>query len=504
MNYLKIKKQAVFVGLFLVFLSGLQACKEVKENKENAVIEVETLPNIILVMADDLGWGDVAYNGNPIVKTPHLDAMSKRGIKLNRFYAAAPVCSPTRASCLTGRHPYRVKIPWAGDGFMAESEITLAEALKTKGYATGHFGKWHVGGLSETVKQSYFPGPPTTYSPPWENGFDVSFSTESMMPTYNPYYHVGGAYGEKNYKHVQSVPVSKGQKENAFKWRDFYWTGEDTYVEDLEGDDATLVMDQALKFINEKVQNKEQFLSVIWFHNVHTPVVAGSEYRSHYSNLSLEEQHWYGAITAMDDQIGRLRKQLKELNISDNTIVWFCSDNGPSYIHNYNSAGPHRGKKAELYEGGIIVPSIVEWPAKFKEPKEINIPMVTSDFYPTILNYLGIEMYQQPQIDGEDVLGILKQTQKERKNPIGFRSPLPNRLKKQEVENEEQLAFIGSQYKLITVDNGNSYQLYDLKNDIAETKDLSEKLPKKKEELLNQLKKWSLSIDEELNLTDNK
>ena len=136
-------------------------------------------PNIVLVMADDLGWGDVAYNGNEIVRTPHLDAMSREGIRLDRFYAAAPVCSPTRGSCLTGRHPFRYGITWAGETPLDQNEITIAEALRSAGYATGHFGKWHVGGLSKTLKQSYFPGDvdPANYSPPWENGFDECFST---------------------------------------------------------------------------------------------------------------------------------------------------------------------------------------------------------------------------------------------------------------------------------------------------------------------------------------
>lgn len=484
-------KFPLYVILILAFIS----CKNDTPSKE---IAVES-PNVILIMADDLGWGDVAYNGNKIVKTPSLDAMASSGLKLNRFYAAAPVCSPTRASCLTGRHPYRVKIPWAGDGFIAEKEITIAEALKTKGYATGHFGKWHVGGMSETLKQSYFPGPPTTYSPPWENGFDVSFSTESMMPTFNPYYQVGGDFGTKEYQYIQSSPVALGQKENGFEWRDYYWTGKDTYVKNLEGDDAKIVMDEALKFIDKNAQDNKRFLSVIWFHNVHTPVVAGEKNRNLYADLSLEEQHWYGGITAMDDQIGRLRNELKRMNISNNTIVWFCSDNGPSYIHNYNSAGPFRGKKSELFEGGIIVPSIVEWPAKFSEPKEIDAPIVTSDFYPTLLNLIGIEMKNQPFVDGEDVMSILNGVQKGRKSPIGFRSPLPNRLNKQEVQNAEQLAFIGNQYKIITVDNGKSYQLYDLIKDKEENHDVSNDQPKIKKEMISALNDWSNSIDDELN-----
>jgi len=496
MNFFKPNNRQLFGKLvIIVLIFAISSCRE----KQPKTFEKQPLPNIILVMADDLGWGDVAYNGNKIVKTPNLDNMANSGLKLNRFYAAAPVCSPTRASCLTGRHPYRVKIPWAGDGFIAEKEITIAEALKTKGYATGHFGKWHVGGMSETIKQSYFPGPPTTYSPPWENGFDTSFSTESMMPTYNPYYHVGGDFGTDSYRYIQTDSLYLGQKENGFKWRDFYWTGPDTYVKDVKGDDAEVVMDEALNFIEKSAKNKQQFLSLIWFHNVHTPVVSGPNHTSKYANLSPEEQHWYGAITSMDDQIGRLRNRLKELNISDNTIVWFCSDNGPSYIHNYNSAGPYRGKKSELFEGGIIVPSIVEWPAKFKQPKEINTPLVTSDFYPTLLNLCDIQMKDQPHIDGEDVLSILTQEQKARKTPIGFRSPLPNRLKKQEVQDAEQLAFIGNQYKIITIDNGNTYQLYDLIKDVGETTDLSSEFPEIKQNLLNQLNSWSKSIDIELN-----
>ena len=160
-------------------------------------------PNIILIMADDLGYGDVACYGNPVVKTPHLDAMARDGIRFNRFYSGAPVCSPTRGSCLTGRHPYRYGIRWAGRHPLPKDEITLAEALKSKGYASGHFGKWHLGGLSRTIIQSEFPDGPSPYSPPWENGFDESFSTESMVPTYNPYYHVGGRIGMDDDEHCR-------------------------------------------------------------------------------------------------------------------------------------------------------------------------------------------------------------------------------------------------------------------------------------------------------------
>jgi arylsulfatase A-like enzyme len=264
-----------------------------------------------------------------------------------------------RFSEKTGRHPYRYNIPWAGESPLPPEEITIAEALKTAGYSTGHFGKWHVGTLSKTIKQSEFPGDvdPANYSPPWENGFDECFSTVSMMPTYNPYYHVGGAYGTDDYRFVQDVPVAKGQRTGGNRWRGFYWTGPGQVVDEwLEGDDSEIVMDRAIDFIERKSKTDMPFLSLIWFHTPHTPIVAGNEDRQHFKDMPTGAPHWFGCVHAMDRQIGRLRRELKHLGIADNTIVWFCSDNGPSYIHNWNSAGPLRGKKATLWEGGLFSP----------------------------------------------------------------------------------------------------------------------------------------------------
>jgi len=131
-------------------------------------------PNVILCMSDDQGWGDVGYNGHPVLKTPNLDQMAKEGITFERFYSGAPVCSPTRGSCLTGRHPYRYGIYHANVGHVKKEEITLAEVLKMQGCATGHFGKWHLGTLTKTVKEANRGGRrgAAHYSPPWENGFD--------------------------------------------------------------------------------------------------------------------------------------------------------------------------------------------------------------------------------------------------------------------------------------------------------------------------------------------
>jgi len=454
----------------------------------------EKLPNIILVMADDLGYGDVACYGNPTVKTPCLDEMANVGIRFERFYAASPVCSPTRGSCLTGRHAYRYNMPWAGRYGLPAGEITIAEALKTKGYSTGHFGKWHVGGLSKTINQSEFPGGPSPYSPPWENGFDECFSTESMMPTYNSYYQVGGDFGTEDYCFVQNQPVEKGQKTGGFRWKDFYWTGENEYMEEMpEGDDSKVIMDKALDFIERKSTEANPFLSVIWFHTPHTPVAAGNEQRAKYPGQDMQGQHWFGAISAMDEQIGELRKKLRELQIEENTIVWFCSDNGPSYVHNYNSSGGLRGKKAELYEGGVRVPAILEWPKKITNPFTSKLPVSTSDFYPTLLAVCGIEMENQPVLDGAEIMEPLLSKQEERETSIRFQSPVPNRLKKQETQDVEQFSIIKNNFKLISINSGESFQLYNLNDDPSESNDIFAENKKLAETMIFKLKEWQAS-----------
>ena len=183
-------------------------------------------PNVILVMTDDQGWGDTGYNGHPTLKTPHLDRMAGQGLRFDRFYSGAPVCSPTRGSCLTGRHPYRYGITFANAGHLKKEEITLAEALKVLGYTTGHFGKWHLGTLTTQVRESNRGGPGSEriYSPPWENGFDTCFSTEAKVPTWDPMKAPGAGrpYGTH------------------------YWTGPGKReTENLDGDDSRVIMDRA-------------------------------------------------------------------------------------------------------------------------------------------------------------------------------------------------------------------------------------------------------------------
>jgi arylsulfatase A-like enzyme len=213
-------------------------------------------------MADDLGWGDTGYNGHPVLRTPNLDRMAAKGIRFERFYSGAPVCSPTRGSCLTGRHPYRYGIYDANSGHMQHEELTLAEFLQAHGYITGHFGKWHLGTLTTEIKDSNRgrPGDSAHFSPPWENGFDVCFSTEAKVPTY--------------------------WQEDAYStYGTYYWTGPEERVEvaEVKGDDSRLIMDRVLPFITDSVNRKRPFLSVIWFHAPHLPVISAPPYTDGYT-----------------------------------------------------------------------------------------------------------------------------------------------------------------------------------------------------------------------------
>ena len=449
-------------------------------------------PNIILCMSDDQGWGDAGFHGHPHLRTPNLDEMSKNGLRLDRFYSAAPVCSPTRGSCLTGRHPYRYGIFGANTGHLPEGELTLAEALKPAGYTTGHFGKWHLGTLTTTLSESNRGGErgKDHYSPPWENGFDVCFSTEAKTPTYDPMKQPENRTDKRWWN-----PVKPG--EPITEYNTHYWTGPGQMVAgNLEGDDSGLIMDQAVSFIQGAVKKQQPFLSVIWFHAPHWPVVADNKFRDMYSGMDEFSQNHFGCISAMDDQIGRLRKTLRELGIAENTMLWFCSDNGPEGTvdagrsHGKGSAGNFRGRKRDLFEGGLRVPAILEWPAEIKPGRVSEYPCVTSDYYPTIMEVLGLKPVQQPEpIDGISLLPLIEGRIVERQVPITFQSG-------------KRIALTGNQYKIISTDGGESFMLFDLINDPEEKNNLAEQKPEIVQELILELKIWQESCKKSLDGED--
>jgi len=422
-------------------------------------------PNIILCMTDDQGWGDTGYNGHPILKTPVLDEMVAQGIRFNRFYAQAPVCSPTRGSCLTGRHPdryrcllYNCELPLR--------EVTVAKAVKTVGYATGHFGKWHLGGLDYTHPEKLYNGGigvPPEADPlprnPGNHGFDEWFSARNF------------------YDLDPSDLVHNGKPCGP-----------------LKGEPSTLAMEKAIEFIRKQHAQKKPFLAVIWFPSPHSPYRALPEDMAPYG--AGEKAAYLGELAAVDRNMGALRKELRALGIAGNTMIWFCSDNGAVGNAPAGANNDLRGTKATLMEGGIRVPGILEWPDKITKPFQTDVPACTSDYYPTILAMLGIqEAPQQPQpIDGINLLPLIEGTMKERPKPIGFSCRSPGND-----QEPVQAAWMDNQWKIIKgcadLPHGRGqWHLFNLATDRQEKNDLSAKHPEVLERMKQQFDKWNASV----------
>ena len=437
-------------------------------------------PNVILCMADDQGWGDTGYNGHPFLQTPHLDAMSRSGLRFDRFYSGAPVCSPTRGSALTGRHPYRYGIPTANAGHVRDEEITLAEALKKQGYTTGHFGKWHLGTLTNDQEDGRRGGRrPEHYAPPWEHGFDESFSAEVQMPTWDPM--VDQAFPSK------------------------YWTGPGQYAtENLDGDDSRVIMDRAIPFIRQAVAESKPFFAVIWFHTPHSPVLAGPEHRAMYAGFSEGEQHYYGCVTALDEQVGRLRTELRQLGVHHDTMLWYCSDNGPEGMtpqarNNRGSSGGLRGRKRSLFEGGVRVPGILEWPSRVPGHRTIAIPCSTSDYFPTVMAALGLEMPSDGRpMDGVSLLPLIDGNMIKRESRIAFQCPDGGERAKRARWGSPDHALIGDRYKFLSYldeSRAGDDMLFDLAVDPGERHNLVEDLPEIAASMKRELQDWNASCE---------
>jgi arylsulfatase A-like enzyme len=321
-------------------------------------------PHIILVMADDQGWGDVGYNGHPFVQTPTLDDMAASGFVFDRFYAGSPVCSPTRASVMTGRSPIRTKVTNHGR-YMRPHEQTIAETLRDAGYVTGIFGKVHLGSAQ-----------PDSACNPSGMGFD-----EWVIGL--------------NYFDNDPYLSRNGQ------------------VEQFSGPGSVVLMDEAIRFLQKHHDGDQPIFTVVWFPSPHVPheeVPTGP-------SLYDDEEHagYYREITLLDQQLGRLRDELRHLGIADNTILWYCSDNGG--LVRKTSGG--RGKKARIYEGGLRIPAVMEWPQGQLHGRT-GVPVTTNDIYPTLMALAGVDLVAPHPLDGIDVSDIIAGEETERSEPMGF------------------------------------------------------------------------------------
>ncbi len=350
-------------------------------------------PNIILMMGDDHGWEETGYHGHPHVKTPVLDEMAATGLRLDRFYSAHPSCSPTRASFLSGRHPNRMGT-FAPGWSLRPEEITVAQVLSKAGYRCGHFGKWHVG----TVKA----GSPTS---PGAMGFHEWVSHDNFFEM-NP-----------------SLSRNGGPPEV------------------IKGEGSAVVIQEALNFIDRAAGTGKPFFTIVWFGSPHEPYTGLPEDLALYDDLPalykdkkvkltsnetgaqvtrpqgevLRER--YAEITAMDRAIGALRKHLADKGLRQNTLVFYCGDNGTS--PDAALGQPHRGMKGQVYEGGILVPGLIEWPARIPNPRTTNFRASTSDLLPTLCALTGQPLPVRI-LDGIDLTPVIDGKATERSSSLCF------------------------------------------------------------------------------------
>jgi arylsulfatase A-like enzyme len=400
-----------------------------------------TRPHIILVMADDMGWGQSGYRNHPVLKTPHLDAMAAGGLRFDRFYAGCPVCSPTRASVLTGRSPDRTGVLQHGYALRLQ-ERTVAQALKSAGYVTGHFGKWHLNGLRG-------PGAPILASDPYSPG---RFGFDEWVSVTNFY--------------DLDPLMSRGGK-----------------FEQFQGDSSEIAVAEAVAFLDRHRQSGRPMFAVIWYGTPHSPFKALDKDQAAFAELDEASAHHYGELVAMDRSIGTLRAKLREFNLAENTLLVFCSDNGGLPGIEPDTVGGLRGNKGTIYEGGLRVPAVIEWPAVI-EPRVTSYPASTMDLFPTVADLLGLseDVFVQP-LDGVSLKPLLTRDRERREPPIPFRFGT-------------KAAWIDNDYKLLTGDlRTGSFELYDLEHDPAESNDLSDLQPQRLARMKAELLEWSRSVD---------
>jgi arylsulfatase A-like enzyme len=406
-------------------------------------------PNLVLCMTDDQGWGEVSFNGLKACRTPNLDKMAAAGLRLERFYAASPVCSPTRGSFLTGRHPYRYGVFLYGWPLRIE-EQTIAQTAKRAGYATGHFGKWHLNGVSGPGKVIAATDP----LHPGRFGFDEWLSVS-------------------NYFDLDGTLSRRGEPEK------------------FTGDGSDYIVGETIKFIDNVRKQDKPFLAVVWFGNPHAPWLALEA-----DKAAAGGSAHYGEIVAIDRAVGVLREALRQRGLAENTLVLFCSDNGtPS-----GSNGGLRGHKDTLWEGGVRVPGIIEWPARIKPGSRSAVPVCTSDIHPTVVDLVGADRLNSNQpLDGMSLLPLFDGKISERRKGIGFWHARRSRREGLPAAGAGiagiggHAAWTEDRYKLHRLP-GDKYELYDLVADPAESRDLAAEAPKELERMKAELETWQQSV----------
>jgi len=430
-------------------------------------------PNILLIVADDLGYGDLGSYGHHTLKTPALDRLARQGLRFTSYYAASPLCSPSRAAMLTGRTPFRTGIEsWIPEGTAVQlgpRELTLATLLKRRGYETYLSGKWHLnGGLD--VK---------AHTQPRDHGFDHALAF-----------------------HAFAIPNHRNPE-------NFFLDGKP--LGRLEGYAAQIVVDQAMSWLEARPRETPFFLYVA-FAEPHGTIASPEFFTDLYSAFTRGRPdpfanggavpsdlaargpgEYYANVTHMDFQIGRLLERVDRLGLRDDTVVVFTSDNGPVTedwrhwyeVNLYGSTGGLRGRKADLYEGGIRVPAIVRWPGHVSPGTETAAPVIGYDLLPTLAALAGFAVPADRPIDGEDVSPVLRGEAFRRQRPLFW-----------EFEDDQgfHYALRDGHWKLITDRAFERRRLYDLARDRFEVEDQMAQQPAVATGLLERLKRLAADV----------
>jgi arylsulfatase A len=413
--------------------------------------------NVIVFLADDLGYGDLGCFGHPRIKTPNLDAFAKQGARLTQCYSASAVCSPSRSAILTGRTPHRNGVyTWIAEGsevHLRTSETTLPSLLKNLGYTTCHSGKWHLNGLFNNAAQPQ----------PDKHGYDWWMATQN------------------NASPSHENPVN------------FVRNG--TPVGPAQGYSAHLVVDEALSWLKEKRDPSKPFFLAVWPHEPHYPIKSDPKYKALYPDVSDDVQREHHAnVTQVDDAFGRLMRSLDDLKLSEETFVFFTSDNGPEgdgvKSPGRGSSGGLRGRKRDLHEGGIRVPGIVRWPGRIKPEITVDAPVIGSDLLPTVLAVAGATPPKDKVLDGVNVLPILAgaASSVERPQPLFWRLHMAANAK---------IAMRVEAWKILANAELTQFELYNLASDPKETTDLKASEPERFAALRAQLTAHNAAVEAE-------
>lgn len=435
----------------------------------NIAVAESSKTNVVFILIDDLGWKDLGCYGSTYYQTPHIDKLAAEGMRFTNGYAACNVCSPTRAAILSGKYPARLLLTnWLPSGRWSETnhklregrylsnlpleEFTVAEALRVAGYRTAFMGKWHLG--------------TETYYYPEHQGFDINVAGRDYGAPGSYFYPFKGSW---------TIPTT-GKKLHK-----------ETPISGKPGDYLPdRLADEAVDFVREN--HERPFFLMLSHYAVHTPLQGKPDKVARYERVSEDKRQGKPAYAAMvesiDDSVGRLAKALREHGIEDRTLVIFTSDNGGFAKATDN--GPLRANKGSNFEGGLRVPVIIKWPGNVGGGSTSEVPVISTDFYPTILEATGQPPRPNQHLDGVSLVPLLREKGSLKRDAIYWHYPHYNR----HPHSFPSGVIRSGDWKLIEAFETGEKLLFNLKDDVSEQHNLAKKHPKKAMELQQKLAAW--------------